>query len=339
MTSSMIVRLCLRRGLAVRLHAGFRYQIELILASEFYDAVAGLLSKCAIYCSVQEAESWACIGEERLLQAKWIKKDVGAYEIMAPEKEGSYHVVLRGVVQGASEVMVLSWISDAFEVCKEDTVLGFTPKMLTCLREFDVEEGNKFRFREEYGAGMGTHIYDSTVVLMRFLCMQREAAGKEKEKQKERMDGLALELGSGCGVLGVFLDTIYESVLVTDKGSQLPLLTRNVADNEGRCEVSALDWASPQDWLALTAKMESLPPLRAVYGADILYDAEAARHLVHLLVKLKALLPSESDRTVEVVIAQKMRGDEAVEVPQLFKSFSPEVACEESGVKVWRLAL
>ena len=182
---------------------------------------------------------------------------------------------------------------------------------------------------------MGTHIYDSTVVLMRFLCMQREAAGKEKE----RKDGLALELGSGCGVLGVFLGTIYESVLLTDKGSQLPLLERNVADNLGGCEVSALDWASPQDWLALAAKMESLPPLQAVYGADILYDAEAARHLVHLLVKLRALLPREIDKPLEAVIAQKMRGDEAVEVPQLFESFAPELACEESCVKVWRLAL
>ncbi len=329
--SSSIVRLCLRRSLPVRAKVGSLNRVEVILASEFYDIVSGLLSKCAVYCSIQEAETKVGVGEESLLESKWMKEDIGGYDILAPKKEGLYHIALRGVVHGDNEVMVLSWTSDVFEVCKEDMVLEFTPKMLTCLREFHTEESKVFRIREDYGAGMGTHIYDGAVVLMRFLLMRNDAG--------RRREGLALELGSGCGVLGVFLGTIYESVLLTDKGAQLPLLTRNIAENRAVtecCHSEALDWGSSRDWLALAEKMKTLPRLQAVYASDVLYDAEAARHLKQLLREISSL-PGMDRGTREVVIAQKMRGEEAVDVPKLFKDFSPRLAVQESFVAVWCL--
>ena len=104
---------------------------------------------------------------------------------MVPRKEGFYHIILRGVMHGDDEIMVLPWISDVIEVCSEDKVLGFTPRMLTCFRYFDIEEYGMLRFREEYGAGMGTHIYDSAVVLMRFLRGLR-MAGQGGQGKKRR---------------------------------------------------------------------------------------------------------------------------------------------------------
>ncbi len=84
-------------------------------------------------------------------------------------------------------------------------------------------------------------------------------------------------------------------------------------------------------------KMKVLPPLRAVYASDVLYDPEAVDHLVQLLSKLRPLLLCDDNAKIEVYIAQKMRGKEAVHVPQVFKDFRPELAREENNVKVWHL--
>jgi hypothetical protein len=82
--------------------------------------------------------------------------------------------------------------------------------------------------------------------------------------------------------------------------------------------------------------MKTLPRLQAVYASDVLYDAEAARHLKQLLREISSL-PGMDRGTREVVIAQKMRGEEAVDVPKLFKDFSPRLAVQESFVAVWCL--
>ena len=117
-----------------------------------------------------------------------------------------------------------------------------------------------------------------------------------------------MELGSGCGILGVFLGTIYECVLLTDRGTQLPLLSRNIAENRNAapcCEMCTLDWASSQDLEDLMKKMKVLPPLRAVYASDVLYDPEAVDHLVQLLSKLRPLLLCDDNAKIEYISPRK----------------------------------
>ena len=348
---SCIARICLRRSLPCKAHFGSLNRVELILASEFYDPVPGLLAKSSIYCSVHKASSKTQIGEEELLCAKSQKDDIGVYVIKTPQKEGEYYITLRCILNEDehSNMIVLSWVSDLFTVADEEVsdgsdAFGITQKMLSCYRQFTVNsEAEVLRFREDYGAGMGSHIYDSAVVLMRYMWEEREI-----EEASDLKHEIALELGSGCGLFGVFLAYIFEykSVILTDKGSQLSLLKRNVAENAHitkKCGVFRLDWASTEDLMELKAPLlQSGATSMTLFGADVLYENEAATHLVLLLTKLVDFSRcSSSGKLIPTVmiLAQRMRGEEAVEVLEQFAAFNPKLVKEECRVKVWKLTL
>jgi len=75
-----------------------------------------------------------------------------------------------------------------------------------------------------------------------------------------------LELGAGCGFVGLALATCGASVTLTDKAALRPLLDLNaaLARDEGRdVSVRVLDWAAPLP--------HDLPPFDLVVGCDLLY--------------------------------------------------------------------
>ncbi|CAK0805771.1 unnamed protein product, partial [Prorocentrum cordatum] len=57
-----------------------------------------------------------------------------------------------------------------------------------------------------------------------------------------------LELGSGCGAVGIYLQKRGAGpVVLTDVHRALPLLKRNVGANRASCEVCALLWGTPPE--------------------------------------------------------------------------------------------
>lgn len=81
--------------------------------------------------------------------------------------------------------------------------------------------------QEDYGSTMGAHVYDSAAVLVRWL-RNTELAWQWRGKQ-----AMALELGSGCGLAGLWLarSGAFAKVLLTDKPGQRTLLEANIARN------------------------------------------------------------------------------------------------------------
>ncbi|CAE8622542.1 unnamed protein product [Polarella glacialis] len=86
-------------------------------------------------------------------------------------------------------------------------------------------------------------------------------------------DQSVLELGSGCGAVGMYLGLRGASpVVLTDVYRALPLLKRNVTANGlgSRCEISALPWGTPLERLA--PAIRSRAPFDLVVASDCTYD-------------------------------------------------------------------
>ena len=97
--------------------------------------------------------------------------------------------------------------------------------------------------------------------------------GTRRTRQKE---GLALELGSGCGILGVFLGTIYDVCSLQIGRNCLSRVTSRKTGMRLHVARCALDWASSQD-------LEDLMKSVTAGGVRRMYCmVKAVDHLVQL---------------------------------------------------------
>eukprot|EP00746_Dinoflagellata_sp_MGD_P154683 gnl/MRDRNA2_/MRDRNA2_84976_c0_seq2.p1 gnl/MRDRNA2_/MRDRNA2_84976_c0~~gnl/MRDRNA2_/MRDRNA2_84976_c0_seq2.p1 ORF type:complete len:178 (+),score=28.10 gnl/MRDRNA2_/MRDRNA2_84976_c0_seq2:372-905(+) len=103
-------------------------------------------------------------------------------------------------------------------------------------------------------------------------------------------DKRVIELGAGCGLLGISIAVRSEArkVVLTDMQDICPLLRANVAANFGsssdemasiRPVVEPLDWSSADDLLRVSSK----GPYDVVLGADIVYCPESYPALLDTL--------------------------------------------------------
>ena len=106
----------------------------------------------------------------------------------------------------------------------------------------------------------------------------------EPEARRASFKGTrVLELGAGCGFVGLALAACGARVCVTDKGALTPLLEANaaLARERGRdAEVRELDWAAPLP--------TGLPAFDLVVGCDLLYGDtpfEGLRNIVRGVVQ------------------------------------------------------
>lgn len=130
--------------------------------------------------------------------------------------------------------------------------------------------------KEDYGATIGSHLYDSSIVTCRYL-----------HKVDWRFSKV-VELGAGCGLTGLFCSLRHQvSVLMTDRGNQLSILNENIAMNglKTLAESEVLCWENEDQLNAVQGKL-SPDDETLIIAADVLYDLEAAAYLLQMLVKL-----------------------------------------------------
>ncbi|KAK9868125.1 hypothetical protein WJX84_008065 [Apatococcus fuscideae] len=91
-----------------------------------------------------------------------------------------------------------------------------------------------------------------------------------------------VELGSGVGLLAIFLAKLGAQVVLTDQASVIPLLSSNVAANSsdcssiaGRAQLVKLDWDEPEDISAVLAAVGGQVDM--VLAADCCYVDEGGR--------------------------------------------------------------
>ena len=168
--------------------------------------------------------------------------------------------------------------------------------LLHCYRNFDFEipdvSGKNYNssllIKEEYGATLGSHVYDSSIVLMQFFINNIDIYIKNDTK--------FIELGSGCGLIGVFLSKICNNkinnnnkIILTDKKCQLKLLEENIKLNESLnfCISMELSWECKEHRNNLIRLKSELwregNDIDIIIASDVMYDNDASKLFFDLI--------------------------------------------------------
>lgn len=331
----VIGRVVLKRSLCYEVSRASAIRVELFISSEFNEPIPGLLGRCNFTfacCQLKDSTE-----ENFELQAVLLKamEDTEIFEIIAPESTGKYKLIISCQMKSDEDVhtIVLSYMSDIFTVATNTGQKFDTQRMLSNYRMIPLRANDRNDYniiiKEEYGASMGSHIYDSAVVL----CHYFQNQDKISLMNASECRGSVLELGSGCGLVGIWLACTewFRKVLLTDKLSLQPLLVRNIAAsiNANRaesgykvssmctdriqsstiCEFSPLEWSSRADIACIMQNLEQ--PLTLIVAADVLYGTVVTTEFFAVLLRImilhRAKFTSASDPTV--ILAQKMRSD------------------------------
>ncbi|CAI0472770.1 unnamed protein product [Linum tenue] len=146
----------------------------------------------------------------------------------------------------------------------------------------------------------GSVMWDSGIVLGKFL--EHAVDSKMLVLQGKK----AIELGSGCGLVGCIASLLGAEVILTDLPDRLRLLKKNVESNlghehlRGSAVVEELTWGDEPD----RCMTQPLPDY--VVGSDVVYSEGAVVDLIDTLLKLCG-----SETTV--CIAGELRNDAVLE--------------------------
>ena len=357
-----IARVSCLRSIRSYLHTSSRNRLEIILSSEFNDAIAGLFESTifhayfvAVGCSsgelcddiISTSSSSSCA---TFLATKRGDDNVGIFEVIAPSIPGAYrlHIYARPLEDDDASILILPMITDVITVGAEVTTSGYQHPLLSIYRPVVLFDEKRMIIKEEYGATLGSHLYDSALVFSRYwLNEQRNnskrggsgSGGGGGEEGRPTLaanppkGGVAIELGSGCGIVGILLSRYFERVYATDKEYQLRLLKENIRFNgsEETCVALPLDWASSSELSYLLLTDPRCAEADLIVGADVLYDREAA---VVFFALISAL--TKTDKT-KVIIAQKIRANTNLDIDSMAPSFHFNLLVEEADVRLWML--
>mmetsp|Transcript_25216 Transcript_25216/g.54876 ORF Transcript_25216/g.54876 Transcript_25216/m.54876 type:complete len:296 (-) Transcript_25216:193-1080(-) len=117
--------------------------------------------------------------------------------------------------------------------------------------------------------GFASTVWDSSIVMAKHI---EKVAGAFKGKR-------CVELGAGCGLVGVVLARVGAEVTLTDLRQNLPLLQENVSGYP--VDVQELTWGKPVEGL-----VKGTGGFDVVVGCDLMYIREAVPALCNTLVEL-----------------------------------------------------
>jgi protein N-lysine methyltransferase METTL21A len=142
-------------------------------------------------------------------------------------------------------------------------------------------------------------VWDSAVCLARFLTTHHAWLGINP------LETSVLELGTGCGLVGLVLTRMARRVVVTDQ--DVEMVIRNVRRNGARdkVEVVAFDWgdAVPME------RVVGLEGVDVVVASDCVYNDVVAKEFARVLERTcEVAMKSRGKKTV-VVLAQELRSD------------------------------
>lgn len=330
--TGILARLVFLRGLRSPSRASSTQRIELMLSSEFNEPLYKL-SGDAVHAEIRRSGRSDEVGTPFPL--RWIgnRGEAGVFELELPSVAGSYQLYLRvsqECIEHKHELvdqdMLLSVLSDTFTVLEGDDECTTPTRLLRVFRQSSPASLPSIFVSEDYGVTLGSHIYDCSMVLVGYL-------KTAFEKQLPSSKASALELGSGCGLVGIWLAHYFDRVYLTDVPSQMTLLRENVKMNScipQKCQCLSLDWNSEHllsSQSNTTPSLDSLrrsigfcdereerdhdPTLRLIVAADVFYDRDAAVALFRLVEAIVDKSPTAGDgsRNIRILMAQKLRSD------------------------------
>lgn len=262
-----ILRIHLRRSVKSVVTAGSVIHLELSYSSEFCDSVPSLLGKHTVMAvfikenditasklletvfSLEALELLLEVTESRPSRLSLtVPNETGLHQLFLFHKESSFNT---GPGNRLLKPLILPLLTGCFNIISQDhmALLHSAVPVLTNYRIF-----SGILIEEDYGKTLGSHIYDSSVSIIRYLSRQKVSDGSTTPKgsefstTNESQNNVALELGAGCGLVSIWLskESDMHRVIATDMTCQLPLIARNIARNgaQDRCSVRELDWST-----------------------------------------------------------------------------------------------
>ncbi|TGZ79315.1 hypothetical protein EX30DRAFT_342416 [Ascodesmis nigricans] len=178
-------------------------------------------------------------------------------------------------------------------------------------RRLTLGEGKVLAVWEEMGESIARHIWDGGLALAGYLARFYEAGrGVEGLGAVEEVLGKrgvrVLEIGTGCGIVGLTLSTLHPTskTLLTDLLLASDLVHKNLSpllssSSSSSITFAPLDWDSPLPASTASQKFDLL------LVADCMYNVDAAPALVATILRLMEISPD-----AVLLVAYKRRHEE-----------------------------
>lgn len=332
-----IFRFRFHRSISTTLIAGKLLNLNLIVCDEFNNPLENFNRYFSIFVDLIHFADLNNISnsEAQLFNSSRLKpitivfrNNIISIKLLVPEANDKFHLYIHSKVINSDfgDYAILPLLSGVFDIISQSAL--HIPKQelqLFCFRIFPHSENYDvgITVKEEYGATVGSIVYDSSVVLIRYLhrFMNHFLLSYRT----------AIELGAGCGQLSIWLASRFNKVICTDKSYQLPLIDFNARLNQTEIVITSLEWGDIRD--VNHASIQYSSELDLLIAADVLYDKDASAELFHAIKRL--IIPS----TI-VLIAQKLRGTVSRisrdEVCHL-SGMHADVVFQEADVLIWKL--
>ncbi|QSZ35425.1 hypothetical protein DSL72_008295 [Monilinia vaccinii-corymbosi] len=175
--------------------------------------------------------------------------------------------------------------------------------------------GEEIRIWEETGESIARHIWDAGLVLSSYLSSLRSSSkpvGSLATLQRflsTQQDLNILELGAGCGIVGITLATLFSNkinkILLTDLPEASEILEKNITTMASKPDTSlcsyshqVLDWSEPLPQGIRGERWD------LVVVADCTYNPDVVPDLVLTLRRVR-----EGNNGVLILLAMKVRHD------------------------------
>ncbi|KAL0488882.1 N-lysine methyltransferase [Acrasis kona] len=146
----------------------------------------------------------------------------------------------------------------------------------TCEGEIRIQENSKMLYSS------GGTVWSSSPVLCKYF-------EKHRRKMKIGKNTKCLELGAGCGLIGIFMAKIGCRVVITDQEVVLPTLEKNINSNLDKSEVDIqvreLSWGNEEQITGIIKKETSFD---IIYGSDIVFNVNMVDPLLETINKLSS---------------------------------------------------
>lgn len=328
-----IYRLKFRRSIKSVYHICEKIKLQVSITSEFDDVPirpTWILWVETLFVSEDESSPQSVESTQSVRTQFW------TLNLTAPSQIGSYRIHINCLVDATEDngIVIMDLWSESFEIQLENVSLSFAPVMPN-LRLFTTEN-KEIWIKEDFGETIGSHVYDSSVILCRYL---RHAFSSE-----ELYPDLVIELGSGCGLSGIFSCLSFQCrTILTDLPQQLPLLRGNITMNGlnlQQCVCQELRWGDATSLDNIISNCSVYQKI-VILAADVLYDSTAAPLL---LQTLHATYTTLQRKKIIIFLAQKNRDTMTVDTAQHRlmgfgkESLLSKLMWQEANVLVWDIS-
>ncbi|TVY41355.1 UPF0665 family protein [Lachnellula occidentalis] len=170
---------------------------------------------------------------------------------------------------------------------------------------------------EETGESIARHIWDAGLLISAYLASASVPSSRKAipplpylHKTLSQKDLAVIELGAGCGIVGITLCTLFKQqisqILLTDLPEASEILTQNLSSNLSSKNIShqVLDWSSPLPQNVRETQWDMAVVADCTYNPDVVPD------LVQTLRRLgEARARASASRQMLVLLAMKVRHD------------------------------